>query len=164
MIIGIAGADGAGKSTLAKALTLISLSERPVVITSFAQALREELIADLRLPREEVYAKPTPDHIRKALREHGAFRRRNDVNYWCNKLMASLDDDGRTLYFIDDVRFINEAHAIRKRGGIILFLGCADEFATEPSFAELWLVKQYADILLPAKPNAINRLVPLLTL
>ena len=87
------------------------------------------------LSSEMTYAKPTPPLIRELLQRHGTeFRRTQDPNYWVGLLMSHISA-ARLAYInactdckvpvrmekviISDVRFPNEAEAIRDRGGKI---------------------------------------------
>lgn len=45
-----------------------------------------------------------------------------DPNVWVNKLFRDWEDDGRPWLVIDDLRFPNEAAAVRARGGVVLLL------------------------------------------
>jgi hypothetical protein len=86
-----------------------------------------------RITPETVYAKPVPPLMRQLLQRHGTeFRRTQNPNYWVSKLMAQLDEKHQMtlphvefarasglLATISDVRFANEADAIRERGGKI---------------------------------------------
>jgi len=47
------------------------------------------------------------------------YRRKQNEDYWVEKLLAKLDDENN-LYVIDDVRFPNEANAIKMLGGALV--------------------------------------------
>lgn len=90
------------------------------------------LIKSRAIKLSDVHLKPTPPAIRQLLQRHGTeFRRAQDENYWVKKLFGSVllashtgRAQGEALLYampvvITDVRFPNEAEAIRKLGGVI---------------------------------------------
>ena len=50
----------------------------------------------------------------------GDFLRFHDEDYFVNHTMATLKDKKAGRYFIDDVRFLNEAEAIKNKGGFLV--------------------------------------------
>ena len=96
----------------------------------YGKEIVEAIYAYELLP-EMVYAKPAPPLMRQLLQRHGTeFRRTQDPNYWVSKLMEKIDNSDAALMAlyggansdfvsISDVRFANEADAIRERGGKI---------------------------------------------
>lgn len=45
------------------------------------------------------------------------YRRKQDSNYWVRKCMEKIGNDAHHIAVITDVRFINEAEAVRQAGG-----------------------------------------------
>ena len=136
IVIGIAGPAGAGKDTVADHIV-----ERTgaFVKVSFATRLKkmlkvgldltdQQLHGDLKETLDPRYGK-TPRHIMQTLgTEWGRHTIADDI--WPTALFAALDreyfDAGPERKFdnivIADVRFANEAAAIRERGGFIVHL------------------------------------------
>lgn len=149
--IGLTGLRGSGKTTAARMVvdTLNSnwygkgmLAE----VRSFATAVREELYQTfkqveitgsavwpdgfqprgVRVPKFnteyglKLWEKPTPSWARKLLQQYGKWRREQDPDYWVKA--ADLDDSGHGWVIFDDVRFPNEAKAIREKNGLIFRL------------------------------------------
>lgn len=133
-VLGLAGMAGAGKdytySRLAEALQDV----RPVYRVSFADELRYELDALLNLPRgnSAFWSKPYPEPVRWILQHYGTdYRRAQDPDYWVHLAMAHaedvLDTEPDALIVVTDVRFENEAEAIRDMpGGVVAEVVAAD--------------------------------------
>lgn len=145
-LIGISGKKGSGKSTIAEA---IQLSFPDVLHTAFAAPLKRICIDILGLPPERVYgsdaAKSTLTSIRlrdmpfydapidcasgdallsarEVLQYVGTeIFRRIRPNCWTDyAIRTASEHDGLTI--IDDVRYPNEADAIRAAGGKLIRL------------------------------------------
>lgn len=131
-VIGLAGRMGSGKNAAGR--TLEKAGYEPA---SFACALRQEVqeaISRMNFPTVmpyelslylasvmpgAVWEKPTPSMMRKALQWWGTeYRRSSDRNYWVRRLLYSMSPDAE--YVITDVRFGNEADAIREIGGVVI--------------------------------------------
>lgn len=137
MILGLAGATGSGKDTIARCL----VTERGFTIHRFSDALKREVATTLSgtldayvrehfgaglVEREGVDAlvsrllhhERTPV-TRALLQEWGTdLRRAEDADYWVRHLTATLVD--RNLFVpiaIPDVRFENEARLVRTLRG-----------------------------------------------
>jgi hypothetical protein len=149
MIIGLTGLAGSGKDTVAALLAMRGFARyafadalRKEVIHALADPGQIEAIAQTHpdlaamlraVTVNEVFAKPTPPAMRGLLQFWGTeYRRSQDPNYWVSKLMAQIDTDqaghipkqqycGAPEFSaaISDVRFPNEAEAIRERSGKI---------------------------------------------
>lgn len=124
-IIGLAGADGAGKSTLASAL-LTALEDRYVSIhrINFADPLRREVADLIQGEYHQMFVKPTPDWMRNLLRGWGDYKRHLEEGYWVRQWMERLGPiPAQSLVLVDDVRYLNEARAIQSfDDGVVLFL------------------------------------------
>jgi len=121
-IIGLAGPAGVGKSYLATKLKRITHGE----LFSFAGNIRMGLyMMGLSINYEDKRApvyngKSTRDLMRSLGTEWGREKVGQDI--WVDLLMARIDQCESYLVIIDDVRFPNEAHAIRNRCGIVVEL------------------------------------------
>lgn len=124
MIIGISGKRGVGK-TLAQTYLCKEYNMKPV---SFANELRDYAklafpFTDADLSNIAKKEKPWKGHDwspREFLIHLGEFMRFHESDYWVNKGIAVCKDHVKNNYIFDDVRYKNEADAIRKLGGVIL--------------------------------------------
>lgn len=155
-LIGLTGANGAGKDTAANLLAgLLASYNKPCTVLAFATALYEEVstayaistnhltnrarkeqpmyalalthCADLNFVQAalehaegDIY---TPRSPRQILQWWGTeYRRAQQPSYWVQRLQARLQerlDEGFSHCVITDVRFADEAAAIRAMGGQI---------------------------------------------
>ncbi len=146
MIIGISGKIGAGKTTLARALLSHLGSDPRDKLCSFAGPLKESAVSVFGLRRDLVYGSQddklsdtqfftaphrivtpeTPVTYREFLQKWGEWCRAWDVDFWVKQAIAAARDVTRIAVF-DDVRFPNEADAIRATGGVVIRLTRARE-------------------------------------
>lgn len=93
------------------------------LVLSFAAELRYEIEEEMGNACPGLWEKPTSPSIRFILQQYGTeFRRAADKDYWMKKGMFRANDyirNGKDVVF-DDVRFPNEARAIRAAGGLIV--------------------------------------------
>lgn len=119
-MIGLSGRAGAGKSYVA--WSLLRMLNYWAIRGSFAAELRWEIEAALGLDQSAsvLWAKPTSPEVRRLLQWWGTdFRRAEDPDYWVKKAMARYEKAPLPVVF-DDVRFPNEADAIRANGGLLV--------------------------------------------
>lgn len=143
MIIGISGKIGAGKDAIAAHL----VKQHSFQIVRFSDALKEEVLRIMRKTCEEicqVYAqlgggrmidKPNerqlryllwdakPPIMRRMLQEWGTELRRNEQpGYWVARWTIKVHQlkEKNISVVTPDVRFNDEAAAIRRAGGIVL--------------------------------------------
>jgi hypothetical protein len=127
MIIGISGKMGTGKTTLAKHLVALMGGR----VASFADELRLEVSELFEIPVSSLVSRECKENmtvaigqrrmtVRELLQWWGALRRETDADYWVDRLVASVGL--RELVFVDDVRYYNEAAAIRAAGGQVFRL------------------------------------------
>ena len=119
MIIGLTGKAFSGKTSVANHI----VNEHNYVRRSFAYALKMMLLDANVCLYDELFIEKTT-HSRWLLQKIGTdiFREQVDPNYWVDKLLNNLDSN--TDYVIDDIRFPNEAMAIRGTGGKIIKVEC----------------------------------------
>ena len=128
MNIAFAGLSGAGKSAAADYVDVHYGISR----VAFGDYVREEII-EKGFPRELVYHKPTAPHIRIALQEHGAGKRAEDENYWVDKfILDHVNNDGDVS--VDDMRYSNEAEALRDMGFYLVWVECPDLLNEDAEF------------------------------
>lgn len=138
-VLGIAGTDGSGKSTLRNALVR-PLSEQgfSVMFVPFAGQLRLELTSamewdwrnrNLKTPIPNAWEKPTPRYMRDLLRGWGEMKRQYDPDYWVVSWRTRVEDlrrhdgyQGEVFVIADDVRYVNEVTAVQGLGGQLLYL------------------------------------------
>lgn len=122
MIVGLSGRAGAGKSTAAKHLASLGFAHH-----SFAAPLKEAAKLIFSLTDAQVYGdqkaiidpfwRMTPRAILQLLGTE-CLRNGFSDDVWIRSLMRRID--GVADVVIDDVRFQNEAAAIRSAGGLII--------------------------------------------
>jgi hypothetical protein len=128
MIIGISGYAGSGKSTAAAALVDIGWSRRKfaaplknmirslLIDQGASAAMCERMVeGDLKEVPSQMLGGQTPRHAMQALGTEWGRMRLSD-SLWVDAALRTVS--GPTVF--DDVRFGNEANAIRALGGIIV--------------------------------------------
>jgi ABC-type dipeptide/oligopeptide/nickel transport system ATPase subunit len=128
-LLGLSGKAGAGKDTLAELLVRTGKYRR----LAFADALKRDVATMLygnaspgSIARLNADKREKPE-VRALLQSYGVAQRALNPDYWVDKLFAEAD---RRLHFnathdvmglvITDVRFRNEAAAVRARGGKVV--------------------------------------------
>jgi dephospho-CoA kinase len=125
MLIGFAGAAGAGKDSAAKALVKAGAERRAFAdpIRSLLYALNPYVddcacrLADLVHDEGWETAKRNTPEVRRLLQQLGSeVRKTAEPSYWIDLTLANLP----AFAVVTDVRYPNEAQAIRERGGMIV--------------------------------------------
>lgn len=167
MIVGFCGAAGSGKDTAAEAL----IAHKSFHKISFAAPLKSLLsllfgwplkswdsLEWKETPNEACYGK-TPRELAQTL---GTDWGRNMVNpnLWVDVTLRGLPNGN---FVFTDVRFPNEAEAIRKAGGILLMVKCTDrESGTDLTGheSEAWLpwLEVYTDATIEAPLGEVELL------
>lgn len=174
MILGMMGAAGSGKSTVATYLSDTFGAKR----YSFADPLKQVAMATLDFSREQCYGTQaekeaidprygfSPRWFLQKLGTEGCRKIFGD-NFWCEMTLQQIrragQHTGLSLAIIEDVRFVNEARAIRTAGGLIWRLECPDrETATLGSLHASeteWMQAPYdRRINAPLSPGSIELL------
>jgi hypothetical protein len=153
-LIGIAASAQSGKSTVARYLRdRFGYGE-----VSFAEPIRQFISSLTGIPRADLEAGPLKEAVipwigkspRQMMQTLGTEWGRNLVkeSFWVDRAMQTVNDLAWsfTPAVISDVRFENEAEAIRERGGFILHLSRPNalQVASHPSEAGVKFMP-YAD-------------------
>lgn len=121
IFIGITGYKQCGKDTVAK-LLMQQLGEYRCCHINFADALKQEICRALCITRP--YLDEHKANFRLIMQGWGTDYRRKlcGDTYWVQKWLETIRDMKQTPEFIiaTDVRFLNEAEAIRELGGMIV--------------------------------------------
>lgn len=139
IVIGLSGKIGVGKTSVATCLVDVlneALNRQAGVRLSFADELRREaaevygFAPSLALTQDGKRAMVQhPDlpgglgTVRDVLIHHGQQRRQESPGYWVARLEARLDEcaaAGAMLAVVDDVRFVDELEALRRRGAALV--------------------------------------------
>jgi hypothetical protein len=113
ILVGLVGKAYSGKTTAAKAL----VEQHGFVRVSFANALKEMAVKYFECTPEQVYT-TKPAHVRTILQGLGScFREEVNKNFWVDYLMEQIQNLDKVV--VDDLRFCNEAVAVRQHGIVI---------------------------------------------
>lgn len=145
MILGFTGRARSGKSTAVSYLHF--KSDRPRIRLNFKDALSNELrmhFSPLLTLFGEVYGmgmselfSEKPPMMRKLMQLYGTeVRRGDDPDYWVKQWKKNFYKiDPKIDVMADDVRFLNEAQAIKQMGGKIIRIVRDDQEHTEGNHA-----------------------------
>jgi hypothetical protein len=101
-----------------------------------------------------------PPLVRALMRDHGMMRRSEYPDYWVNQWQYRVEDNWRTTFVTDDLRFTNEAQAVKDLGGTIIRLTRPDMVNTDthPSETEMKQIKaDYTIELIPGDKEALYK-------
>lgn len=153
MLIGLTGRAGSGKSTVAAFLYSHGFQRH-----SFAAPLKALIVDAFELPPTSLYGTQTEKETpvvagysgrQLAQRIGTAARKHLGEGIWYEACLNGMDFgvDG----VIEDLRYLNEAAAIKARGGVVWRLICPDRVSsdpgTHPSEAEVDLIKPDLEIV-----------------
>lgn len=124
-VVGFVGFKGSGKSTAARILQ----DKYGFSVRALAAPLKESCQIIFNLSEEQVLTPKGKEAVdprwgmspREMLQKFGTeVGRTFSEDVWIKSLQQFIDDRRWNRYTIDDVRFPNEADAIRKMGGIVV--------------------------------------------
>ena len=125
MIIGLIGFKQVGKSTAAKHLEgrgFIRISMKDALVAELRKNFLNLLmdLADIYgLSIDELFDQKPPA-MRSLMQHYGTEVRRGDKDsYWTDQWEDAVQKSGTQHVVVDDVRFFNEAEAVRRQGGIL---------------------------------------------
>jgi len=145
MIIGLTGFKQAGKSTVAEYLE----DNYSFVRINFKDALVADIkkrFPDLLITLADIYHTETiddlftikPPAVRKLMQNYGTdVRRADELDYWVSRWRVAASSKPDDNIAVDDVRFLNEAYAIRDMGGIIIRVVMEDQEQNDQHKSEL---------------------------
>lgn len=151
MIIGFTGVRGSGKSTGAAYIQ----SSWSMIRMAFADAIKQGAMAKFGLIEDQVYgrAKEEIDPVlgvtpRRVLQlegtEFGRYVYGNDI--WVRILKRKVDRHRYKHVVIEDVRFQNEADAIREWGGFVIGLTRGIAESVDPHASEQYVRDHLFDL------------------
>lgn len=137
LLIGLGYKARQGKTTAALAMKESTPLDCAVHVVSFADSLRKEVATAIRqasgaanlvaqfqeagLMPEWVHAETWPDKQRTILQWWGTdYRRAKDPDYWVRRFFESVALLNPDVVIVPDVRFPNEANAIKAAGGVVV--------------------------------------------
>ncbi len=153
MIIGFVGKKQSGKST---ACSIVEGDLPDVVRINMKDALIEEIVKNFpRTMKEILNSEPEnatqcktiedlfmykPNLVRTFMQEYGTEVRRGDSpSYWTDQWKIKVEKalaEGKHVV-VDDVRFLNEAEAVKKMGGVIVRISRTDLKDTDTHASEM---------------------------
>ncbi len=134
LIIGLSGSAGSGKTTVAKHIyTWLWTHGYTAYRWAFADAVKLVAATALDLPlnyfmdeeskKQRVEIGPNTSMLgRTFLQLVGTECFRNNIHpeFWCHRLLTRINAIDKGIFLIHDVRFLNEADAIRNSGGVLV--------------------------------------------
>lgn len=113
MKIAISGKMQAGKTTCADYL----VQEYGFDKYSFAASLKSALLLAGVTPEN---LRRKPPLVRQLMQVYGQVMRDQNPSHWIDRTLAELDIDDPEFVVVDDLRFLNEAEALRDLGWILI--------------------------------------------
>lgn len=151
MIIGLTGKKQNGKSTAAQYIAekygfvrlnfkdalVAEIKERfPGLLQEIANIMEQTNYDGMNPWTVDRLFKEKPPLMRTLLQHYGTeVRRADDAGYWANKWMVEARKHENIV--VDDVRFVNEADAVRELGGTIVRVVRTDYAADDSHKSEL---------------------------
>lgn len=159
-ILGICGRKRSGKDTIARIIAW----RFDAKVFHFASSLKGLAFLDLAIPLS--FCPYMCDEARRSLQAVAGHGRQINADVFVNFLLTLLDGLNCQRVVIADVRFVNEAEAIRREGGVVIKLLSSDHSDNHPSEQEVDLIQApafYASALLRSDYKAIEEIVRDLT-
>lgn len=168
MLIGFTGLAQSGKST---ACEYIIARYPDVTKIGFKDQLVQEMRKNFTPLIEEICLKEgldplsaftvKPPLIRKLMQCYGTeVRRGDDPDYWVKRWMNAVSLNNRGIYNVvcDDVRFHNEAKAVRDMNGIVVRIVRSDITDTGTHKSETEMAEIVPDFTIVTKPGDLEGL------
>lgn len=120
-IIGLAGKAGSGKDFCYDLIDRTVGAQR----LAFADEVRYEVEAERS--DLDVWTKPYTEEVRALLQWWGTeYRRAQDPDYWVKKTVERIQASDAETVVLTDVRYANEAKAVRDMGGLVILVHADD--------------------------------------
>lgn len=117
VIIGIAGKAHSGKDTMANYL----VGYQGFKQYAFADVLKSIIVDNFDVHTEELWCSTKTQEVRKLLQGTGTILRTYcGDNFFVDEVVKQIDDSNDHFVCISDVRYLNEAEAIKARNGFII--------------------------------------------
>lgn len=166
MIIGLAGAAGAGKNTVAERL----LAAHRFVPLAFADPLYEAVSVITGLSVDELQDRTRKENAlgwiscspRRLLQTLGTDWGRQMIHpeIWVMSTMRRIEAHPEFRYCLTDVRFANEAEAIKARGGVVWRVtraaGAGLDAAAAAHSSEAGIPDRYVDLELANDGSVVS--------
>jgi|ERR1051326_8155979 len=120
--IGISGKQRSGKDTAANNMAKIDPRYKRI---GFADELKKLAAGIVGKPEDYYFHEDNKVRDRKYLIDLGLTMRRYDADFWVKKVLAKLRPG--TFFVVTDVRFINEAEALKKAGFLLVRLSPSND-------------------------------------
>lgn len=159
--IAIFGMDGAGKSTLARA---IRETHPEYKICPMAESLRIAIAKAGLATLEELWAKPTTPRIRSLLINFAKDERAANPDKWITewvKLNSKRFTGIDQLAIVDDTRYINEFQYFKSRGFLTVYLDAPIDpalYQVAEYYQELPIIGTRCDLLYTSKESTPQRI------
>tara|TARA_R100001143_G_C3348643_1_gene128260 strand:- start:864 stop:1403 length:540 start_codon:yes stop_codon:yes gene_type:complete len=144
MIIGICGLKQSGKTTVAEYLRndygFDRLNFKDALIDEMKENFPDVLseLADVYNCKVDDLFLEKPPLVRYLLQNYGTeVRRKDDKDYWVRAYGKKIDSINSRRIATDDVRFLNEADAIKNAGGILIRVVNPDVVADDMHQSEI---------------------------
>jgi len=125
-VIGLSGKLGSGKDFYADIIK--KTITKDILVLTFADQIKINVMTKHGLPREHVYENKTSD-TRLLLQKEGLGGREIDPEIWIKYLDSWMQvhaSRGIETIIITDVRFKNEVEFVHKNGGIVIRIDAPD--------------------------------------
>jgi adenylate kinase family enzyme len=139
MIIGFTGYKQSGKSTASAYIQektgAVRVNFKDALIAEVAQNFPTLLTEIAKVTDSKDLFTEKPPLMRALLQEYGTeVRRCDNPNYWVDKWLATAGEYPNVV--VDDVRFLNEAKAVKDMGGTIVRIVRNDIVSTDSHSSE----------------------------
>jgi len=173
MIIGLIGYMRSGKTTAAGFLETMHGFQRVSFKDALVAEMKEnfpDLLNEIAVgngyhqiggvvPEPDIWElfKEKPPLMRALMQNYGTeVRRKDDPNYWIKRWIEGSEIPGDIV--VDDVRFKNEAEAVRARGGVLIRVERTDITSGGDHASETQMDGVVADYTISAGPGELDEI------
>lgn len=170
MIIGLCGRAGSGKSSVANHL----VEKFGATKIAFADPLKRMAMQIWKFTEEQVFG---PAEVKEQVDPRWGFSPRQALQFlgtevcrtqlgkdvWVDALLRRAQQSHRTLWVVEDVRFVNEVYRLTEEGSLVIRLSCTDSMSvadqSHASEAEVDIIP--ANLVVDVEGSRAEGLVPL---